>query len=233
MNKKLLIGIDRFLAKRWVDYAYDLRASSAASKEAYVELKNWLSKDIAGKETARKTANQIKRLWLVDSDNVSGLRCDALSFGRADPVLSYGIAINVFPFLRDLSVLIGKLFQLHGEFDRNEIQQRMIEKYQSSATTLRATDRCIQTLSDWGFILEKGGKKAAAVVDVNDLQLAGWFLCALAKTQPGSVISLSDLLHSPLKLGISIADERGVIRDHPRLSIERNGRNEEVVVYRE
>jgi hypothetical protein len=233
MNKpELSIGIDRYLAKQWVDYAYELRQSGITGIEGYVLLRSWLRKEISGKETARKTANHIKHIWLKDNDLSSDLRMDAISLGCSNPVLNYGMAINVFPFFRDLSWLAGRLIQLQGVFERKEIQKRMLEKYQSPATANRASDRCIQTLKDWGFLVEKDGKQAASIIEIDDPNIAGWFLSALVKNLPDQKMSYSDLIQAPLKLGISIKDERGIIRDHPKLSIERNGGNEEVVVYR-
>ena len=102
-DHKLIIGIDRFLSRRWVDYALDLRLSGLKQDEAYSQLQSWLSNEIKGKKSALKTASQIKRLWLLEDDRLADLRKEAVTIAMKGDlsirlVLQYGMALNSSPF---------------------------------------------------------------------------------------------------------------------------------------
>ena len=53
-NQTPRLGFDRFIALRWVNMALELRLANIDTDLAFHQLKEWLSKEIPGKETARK-----------------------------------------------------------------------------------------------------------------------------------------------------------------------------------
>ena len=137
-EQKLTIGIDRYIAKRWADYAFDLRSSASQEQNSYIQLQKWLSQEIKGKEVVEKTSSQLRRIWLAE-DQYNLLRKQAVEIGSGqDPssrmILHYGLALNVFPFFRDLCVSVGRLIRLQGKCQGKEVRQRLLEKYQSKAT---------------------------------------------------------------------------------------------------
>ena len=60
-DKKVLLGMDRFLALEWANYALDLFLSSDDEEKNYELLSNQLKKEISGVESARKTSIQFKK----------------------------------------------------------------------------------------------------------------------------------------------------------------------------
>lgn len=235
-EQKTTVGIDRFIAKQWADYAFDLISSSIQERNPYAQLQEWLNHEIKGKEVAEKTASQLRRLWLAE-DQHQYLRTQAVRIGLADPasrsILHYGMALNVFPFFRDLCTTVGRMIQLQGKCQGKELQRRLLEKYQSQATVSYAARRVLLTLTDWGLLV-----KEAEGFNIRSFQIANpassvWFIQAILHNYPAHGVSLSDLPHLPENLGIVITDFRSTIRETDNLFLERNGRSEEVVIYRE
>lgn len=231
---RITIGMDRFIAKRWADYALDLSMVGDRPEAKYVQLQSWLSSEIQGHEVMLKTASQLKNLWLAN-DQHSYLRESALTLMKGGApvsrsILHYGMALNIFPVVHDLSVAIGRMIQLKGSFRGKEIQQRLLEKYGTPSTIERVTNRGIQTLIDWGFLAEEKKVYCACHIEISQAEEIAWFMQALLSVSPANQLNFSDLQGLPELLGIVIQDIRAVIRESDRLRVERNGRNEEVVV---
>ena len=64
-SKKITVGADRFLALEWANYAYELFISMGDQATARDSLRMYLEDQIEGKESSRKTAIQLNRLWLT------------------------------------------------------------------------------------------------------------------------------------------------------------------------
>jgi hypothetical protein len=236
-EQKLTIGMDRFIAKRWADYAFDLRSSPIQGQNRYVQLQEWLSQEIKGKEVVEKTASQLRRIWLAE-DRYDLLRRHAVEFGSAqDPsslsVLHYGLSLNVFPFFRDLCATVGRLIQLQGKCQGKEVRQRLLEKYQSKATVSYAARRGLLTLVDWGLLTEEAGYFRTNPIQVINSRYSVWFIQSLLQNYPAHCAGFIDLINFPENLGIIIPDPRSIIRETDNLFLERNGRNEEIIMYRE
>ena len=233
-DSRITIGMDRYIAKRWADYALDLYMSGDRSKDPYAQLQSWLSSEIKGHEVMLKTASQVRNLWLAN-DQHSRLRDSAVTLLKdggsiSRPILHYGMALNVFPIMHDISNAIGRMVQLKGSFRNKEIQQRLLEKYGTPSTIKRVTNRGIQTLVDWGFLAGENKVFCPCRIEVNKAGDIAWLIQAILAASPSNQVNFSDLQGLPELLGIVIQDIRAVIRESNCLRVERNGRNEEVVV---
>lgn len=229
MNEHITrLGFDRFMALRWVNLALELRFNTGDPKLAFEQLKEWLSKEISGKETARKTATQIRRLWFLDHDSADELRSQVLESGFVEnqkiwPFLHFGLSINIFPLFWDVCQAIGRLVNLQGACDRSEIQRRMQEKYVNPRSTKVATDRVIQTLIDWGFLIRTNGELSIKTCDVVDVYLTQWLIIALLQAQASNSMPLVDLSKSSGLLGIRFRNPREAIRTSSLLLTCRKG----------
>ena len=237
IEQKLTIGMDRFIAKRWADYAFDLRSSSVQAQNRYRQLQEWLSQEIKGKEVVEKTASQLRRIWLTE-DQYDTLRKHAVEIGSIQDVstrtiLHFGLALNVFPFFRDLCATVGRLTQLLGKCQGYEVRLRLLEKYQSKATVDYATRRGLLTLVNWGLLAEEAGYFTVNSLQVTNSSYSVWFIQSLLQNQPAHCATLTDLVNFPESLGLTIPDLRSIVRENGNsLILERNGRNEEEVIYR-
>lgn len=192
---------------------------------AFHQLKEWLSKEISGKETVRKTATQTRRLWLAIGDQHDELRQQVINNGLAEntafwPILHYGLALNVFPLLWDVCQITGRLLNLQTSCRRDDIYQRIQEIYGNPASTGAATRHVIQTLIDWGFLLEKDKEISAKEVCVDDASLTQWLIEALLIARQVEKLPFADLAKSSELLGIRFQDVRSAIRSASHLRIE-------------
>lgn len=224
IDKQVRMGFDRFLALEWANYSLELFHSSASLDEGYSLLKSYLQEEIPGIESARKTANQLKRLWLF-RDACSPLREKTITLHQMvtlqeKPILHFGIAVNVFPLFRDVCYVIGSQVQLSGGISRKQIQERILEKYGNPVTIPRATDRVAQTLEDWGFILTINGVCTVKQMRVDNLQVSHWLVIALLNIQVGNRMPLRDFVTLPILLGIDVGDIRNIIRQSNDLLLE-------------
>lgn len=232
------LGFDRFVAKSWADQALSLFATPGDFEHKYSHLKEWLSFKISGKETARKTANQLKRLWLTPKDGNQILRDSILIDGLFDAsqdsrIYHYGMAINAFPIFLDVCALIGKLSRLQGECASREVKDRIIEKYGSPLSTPRITDRIFQTLRDWRIIEFDKNSVTPIPLELKNGDQTRWFLFALVFTSATKSMPLTDLTSSPLKLGITTNDIRRELGIGSLLQIHRDATNHEIVMVRD
>ena len=220
------LGIDRFLALRWADMALDLYITNDDQSKARKQLRSWLSKEIEGQVSARKTADQINRIWLIENDPFENLRKMAILNGLANnhryrPFLHFGLAINVFPLFADVCRVTGRLLNLQTSCTNKDIYQRVQEKYGNPASIKRAAYRTTQTLIDWRLLTSHNGDISARECLVSDSTIIEWLLTALISAQSTDRIPLVDVVKAPELLGIRFEDVRAAIRSASKLTIER------------
>jgi hypothetical protein len=153
INKPVKIGFDRFLALEWADYALELFLSSQNNELNYELLKLYIQKVVQGKESARKTCNQLKRLWLNSEDNFQLLRetakdCLLTNTDIDYAIFHFGVAINVFPIFKNTAQKIGELAVLQNRFLRNQVIERVSMDYLNPSSIPRIVTRVIQTLEN-------------------------------------------------------------------------------------
>ena len=73
-EKEIKIGFDRFLALEWANYSMDLFLSEGNPMMNINHLKSYIYRKVVGTESARKTIDQLKRLWLNENDEYVFLR---------------------------------------------------------------------------------------------------------------------------------------------------------------
>ena len=182
--------------------------------------------EISGKETARKTATQTRRLWLVKHDEYHPLRQKVIDNGLADnhiqwPLLHYGLSLNVFPLFWGVCQTTGRLLNLQAICHRKDVHLRVQEKYGNPASTSAATDRVIQTLVDWGLLIDRIGEISAQVISVDDIKITQWLIIALMLARATDKLPLVDVSKAPELLGIRFEDVRTAIRSASMLRVER------------
>lgn len=225
-NQTHRLGFDRFMALSWVNMALELRLLNQDTDHAFRQLKEWLSKEIPGKVTARKTTNQIRKVWLAHQDLYDELRLQAIDDGLVEDVgyrtlLHHGLCINIFPLFWDVCQITGRLLNLQDVCQRSDIHQRVLERYGNPISTKLAVNRTIQTLIDWGLLVEQSGKLSNQIITVDNVNLIQWLIAALLSARATDKLPLADLSNAPELLGIHFQDPRSAIRMASFLYIER------------
>jgi hypothetical protein len=234
---KYRVGFDRFIELKWAKFALEIASSPDPNEEKIKELKGRLSPLISGGDALRKTVNVLTRLWLEPNPEVQPLANKAIILSPdllddEQVVLHYGIALALFPLFRDTCIQVGRLIQLQGLFNRQEVRQRVMEHYSNQGTIPRSVDRILQTLNNWG-ITAKGDKTKyyviRKVIKKQSLQL--WLLEAAIYSAPDHRILLNDIFRLPDLFPFDFNGEsRNTLSFTSNLRVERDGTNHEYVV---
>jgi hypothetical protein len=234
-KKEIKIGFDRFIKLKWADYAFELYLSALDEEEKYQALKTYLQHEIEGVETARKTANQLKRLWLSQEDGFQGLRESAASVYHqmmsADlPIIHFGMLLNVSPVFRETNQRIGELSAIQQVISPNSIISRVSQSMLSPSSIPRVVSRVIQTLADWNILEAKKEEVRLREISITDPVICSWFIRALMTSEDKREISIHHLAEIPIKLGIRFVDLRSIIQNSDQFMLRRNASGEDLVV---
>lgn len=224
-NQRVGSRFDRYMALRWMNMTLDLRLSNQESKEALLQLKEWLSKEILGKETQRKTLAQANHMWLIKEDQHERLRDWVINGGLVEnfayrPLFHYGLALNVFPLFWEVCYATGRILNLQPSCRREDIYQRMREIHSSPVSIVTATKHVIQTLVDWGLLNVNSREISTREIMIEDMALTQWLVAVLLSARKTNKMPLEDLNKTPELLGIRFQDVRSAIRLSPNLRIE-------------
>jgi len=195
------IGFDRFIHLDWVTAALRVRAGIGSIEELNAIL------DAAGlfKEALKKTKTVLNRLWLAPRPELADFADRGIAIFKEDPavpvsVLTWGMAIAVYPFFGRVAELIGRLSAIQGDCTSAEVQRRMSEIYGEREGTYRMTRRVLQSQSNWGFIdriqEEKRIMRKAPLAVINDDAVA--WLIEGAVRYLGKAVSVDALQSLPV-----------------------------------
>lgn len=233
-DKKVALGIDRFLAKVWADYSLELFLASDNITKCYELLTLHLKDEITGIDSARKTSNQLKRLWLLENDGKQILRLSAKEIINANGITDYsifhfGMAINVFPIFFETCNKIGVMTKSNHSVDRKQLISRVSEKYANPSSTPRIVDRVVQTLVNWGFLVQNNDSLALCQFTLDIEEISSWFILSLMSASNVQEAVLADLYSTPFKLGVNLHIARISINRSKLLNISRDTHGAEVI----
>ena len=147
------IGFDRFIRLDWAEAALRVRSGAADIGE----LDQILTEAHAGPEAKKKTRTVLNRLWLEPREEVVGLADRGVEiFAKVSnaqvEVLTWGMAIAVYPFFAKVAEIVGRLTAIQGDCTTAEVHRRMAEIYGEREGTRRMTNMVLQSQVDWGFV---------------------------------------------------------------------------------
>jgi len=235
--KEITVGADRFLSLKWANYAFELFQTDDDEDFLYRSLRSFIDPEIKGEETTRKTANQLKRLWLTKDDPFQSLRISALpvpyiSHPEFLSIFHLGIAMNVFPIYYETLKAIGMLDRVINPIPKQAITDRVLEAFGNTSSIPRAVARILQTLEDWNFIDVKSKSLTLKNIRIWDFEVAAWFITALVKVNNSNGINISDLPLLPEKLGIQLENPREIIQKSKNLGLIRDTQGLEIITIR-
>lgn len=234
--ESVMLGIDRYLSIEWADFALALFSDSRLSKpEKRDALRAYLNRVINGKDSARKTYNQLNRLWLLDDQN-NELRSeiisrDLLNYENNKWVFHYGLALNSFPLFLEVSRILGSLAKLQQVIAKEQVHSRTIEVFGRPSTIPRTTDRVLQTMQSWGLIKTEGKTINIETRSISSEKIAAWLLECLIATTDNQQVFLHAINVHPQLLGITIPPARELIINTTRLTIIKDTNLSEVAIY--
>lgn len=228
------IGFDRFLALDWADYSLELFLNSENEAGNYQLLKEYLGKVISGEDSARKTSNQLKRLWLNSKDEFHLLRLDASTILKQAKVISHsafhlGMAINVFPIFQETCRKIGEISKVQPCISRKTIVDRVSQTFLNPSSIPRIVSRVIQTLEDWQFLEVSRDEVRLRKISLESHEESAWVIQALMCSQGKTELPITSINNFPEKLGIEFLDFRQTLHQSSQFSVRRNANGEEMI----
>ncbi len=235
---KFRVGFDRFIALEWAEFALELASRESELRDDQIlELKSYLTRFMRGNDAPRKTANVLTRLWLDPASGNNGLRQQAISLyhetNASDHVcMHWGMSMIEFPLFRDTVAQMGRFIRIQGSFHRQEIHNRLLEKYGNHSTIPRCLDRIVQTLIDWQLLQKDKTKTySSSFHQITSPKIQTWFLEASIFASPPQRLLLDDVYQLPELFPFTFkTDIRRLVTDGEYLRCERDGNNLEYVV---
>lgn len=239
-----VVGFDREVRRKWLDETARLACAGLSEKEIKQELDVVLEGYLSGSSTTRsakgKTVTVLTRLWVRHPESTTTFREEALTFnqkyGVNSVILHWGLALAAYPFFHDTTENIGRLLSLQTTFSATQLQRRMREKYGERETVYRATNRLVQSISEWGVIQETSTKRTFEIktpILIDDPSLVIWLLESVLIASGNKSATLDTLVKSPALFPFKLMNlNTSIFNNHPRLQIFRQGVDEDVVMFK-
>jgi hypothetical protein len=208
------IGFDRFIRLDWAAAALRVRSGAADIGE----LDQILTEAHAGLEAKKKTRTVLNRLWLEPREEVVGLADRGVDiFGRMPnaqvAVLTWGMAIAVYPFFARVAEIVGRLTSIQGDCTTVEVHRRMAEIYGEREGTRRMTNMVLQSQVDWSLLRKSENGKTLTrkpSISVQNPETVQWLSAALLM-HIGRPLSLDGLVGQPTMFPFSVGDNLGYV----------------------
>ena len=208
------IGFDRFIRLDWAAAALRVRSGAADISE----LDQTLTEAHAGPEAKKKTRTVLNRLWLEPREEVVGLADRGVDiFGRISnaqvAVLTWGMAIAVYPFFAKVAEIVGRLTSIQGDCTTAEVHRRMAEIYGEREGTRRMTNMVLQSQVDWSLLSKSENGKTLTrkpSTAIQSPETVQWLSEALLM-HVGRPLGLDGLAGQPTMFPFSLGDNLGYV----------------------
>ncbi len=208
------IGFDRFIRLDWAAAALRVRSGAADIGE----LNQILTEAHAGPEAKKKTRTVLNRLWLEPREEVVGLADRGVDiFARVSnaqvEVLTWGMAIAVYPFFAKVAEIVGRLTAIQGDCTTAEVHRRMAEIYGEREGTRRMTNMVLQSQIDWSVLSKSENGKTLMrkpSMAVQSPETVQWLSAALLM-HVGRPLGLDGLAGQPTMFPFSLGDNLGYL----------------------
>ena len=241
----MIVGFDRKVRTSWLDATARLAAEGLSPAVIRAQLDDLLDGQVSGKgpHSARgKTMTVLCRVWVTVPDRVVPLRDDALSVldgGRVPDLrpLHWGMCLTTYPFFRDVAAITGRLLSLQGSVALAMVTRRIVERWGARSTVLRASQRVVRSMVDWGVLIEterRGFFHSGPAIAVQEGGAwAGWLLEAALVASGRQSMRFGTLIRHPILFPFGgVATIRDAMA-RPRLELLREGAGEDVVGLRD
>jgi len=239
MRTKFEIAFRRKVRAVWLDQGMALAAQNLPWQDAKPALAEAVAAENPGAETIRKVLEHVRRIWFEPPENCIALRSAALTLFRASDssatrtLLNWGMAIAAYPFVGSVAEALGRLLKLQNEAHRADIQRRLREQHGDRDFVSRITRYDVSSFLDWGVIAET--KKAGVYlpgkqVQPRNAEQLAWLAETVLISRGERQMRFSQLCHHPILFPVKLDTfNASVLRANPRLRVERQSLNEEIV----
>ncbi len=233
--------MDKKVEIEWLDFLAFRLKENKNYNELRKELDNRLQDVINGSESRRKYLDVHMRIWVTVPSEHEQLRDKALTFlssttSQERLALHWGLCLLAFELFKDVSNVIGKLFNLDDKITLAQVHNRIIETWGDRTTLIYAVQRMLRSMAKWGVLNEPQKKKGfyvpAEKIQLFDKELKLWLLeCYLTCLDKKSV-SLQSLNEVPVLFPFDMVVKLGDLVASDRFEVNRQGLDVDMVELR-
>ena len=241
----MIIGFDRKIRVGWLDATVRLAAAGLTAADVRDRLDDVLDGEVSGEgpHSARgKTKTVLLRIWVTVPEAAAPLRDEALDLvGRGYTPdlrpLHWGMCLATYPFFRDVAATTGRLLALQGTVALSMVDRRIAERYGARTTVLRATQRVVRSMVEWGALDEtdkRGVFRAGRSIEVagavpSRSRVAGWLIEAALLASGRQSMRLESLVRHPMLFPFRCPATAQDAMPRVRLDLFREGAGQDVV----
>jgi len=213
-----MIGFDRSISLDWLDATAGVSRETRDIEQIRNYLHAYLAESSPNYTARRKTITVLTRVWARVPESDRSLRDEALvllpSQNQTGRIwLHWGLCLLAYPFFRDVVRTVDRSLRYYGSFSKAEIVQQMNETWGERTTVLKAVERVLPSLNNWGVITkgdQKGRYECAAPILTQNKEVEIWLLKAVVHADPKGSLPLDriDAIPEvfPFSFSLSIPD---------------------------
>ena len=239
------IGFDRKIQLNWLDVAADWVLQGIPAPEIRMRLAQLLEGKVAGEgsHSARgKTITVLMHIWMPAAEHLMSLRVDGLEQIRNVPdqarlPIHWGMCLATYPFFRDIATATGRLLALQQTVTLSQVTRRITEDWGSRNTVVRAVQRVLRSLVDWGLLYDteaRGAFRAGPVQRVSNENGANvWLLEAAVLGADHPLGQLASFVCHPVFFPFALSITPRDLDGSARLELHRQGLDEDIVMLKQ
>lgn len=240
----MIIGFDRKIRVGWLDATARLAAAGLSAANVRERLDDVLDGEVAGESpySARgKTKTVLLHIWVTVPEATAPLRDEALELVRRGGTpdlrpLHWGMCLATYPFFRDVAAIAGRLLALQGTVALSMVSTRITERYGARSSVLRASQRVVRSMVDWGALDEterrgvfRAGTNMEVAGAVSYSWVAGWLIEAALLASGRQSMRLESLVRHPMLFPFQSNATARDAMGRQRLELYRESASEDVV----
>lgn len=206
----MTIGFDRKVRANWLDLTARLAAEGLTPADIRARLDEALEGEVSGETpySARgKTKTVLLHIWVTVPQSAVPLRDEALAIVQGgDTVdlrpLHWGMCLATYPFFRDVATITGRLLALQETVTLAMVTRRIVEGWGARSTILRASQRVVRSMVEWGVLNESGRRgvfrRDQSIGIPKDGAHAGWLIEAALIASDRQSMRLGALVRHPM-----------------------------------
>ncbi len=246
MNTRLrMIGIDRFIRLKWLEYTSDLLLAGNDEKAVKDELERLISNAFdcsssSKRSSLSKTLTILLKTWARVHHDIYSLRDSGLELIQSTEnnnhiAFHWGMITAAYPFWGTVAEQTGRLLRLQENVTKSQIQRRLREQYGERETVSRAAGRVLQSFVDWNVLCETNGKgiySQGCIYSIDNPKIISWLIEADLHRRSNGSASIRELLActSLFPFRIKQLPAEHLVAMSPRMNLLRHGLDDELVM---
>lgn len=227
------IAFGQRIKLEWFDLAATLLSGGADMREIRTAVQSEVRQTLSVGSTAKKSNAQkatciVMRTWVTVSPQHITFRDKGLELWKRGERLPihWGLAMTAYPFFASVAEHVGRSLQFQDAIHDEQILRKVRSEFGDRPTIIRATQRLLRNLGDWGIL--KAGARPPRLA-----QTIPWLLEAALLASGETYASVRSALSNPALFPFQLtANTIAEVHAYQRLDVFQQGLGEESISLR-